>query len=120
GRALPDRRDGRAERLVVEDAAVDEPRPRGRELRQLVEPEEPLLELVEVDGPIAPEPALERLEADRREDARDAGGRAGGKGEGAGGVDVELVAAGVAAEPGRAQRAVSRVEERGRVGVGDL
>ena len=120
GGALPDRRDRRAERLVVEDAAVDEPRPGGRELRQLVEPEEPLLEPLEVDGPIAPEPALQRSEADRREDARDAGGGAGGEGEGAVGVDVEVVAAVLAAEPEREQVSVPGVEDRVRVGVGDL
>ena len=51
GGPLADGLDRRPERLVVEHAAVDEPRPRGREPRELVLREEPVRELVEVDGP---------------------------------------------------------------------
>ena len=61
GRTLADRLDRRAERLVVEDAAVDEPRPGGRELRELVDAEEPLFQVGEVDRAIAAEPASSAL-----------------------------------------------------------
>ena len=120
GGPLPDRLDRRPERLVVEHASVDEPR-RGRlELRQLVEPEEPLLEPSEIDGTVLSEPALQRLEADGREDAGDRGGRPRGEGERAVGVVVEVVAAVVAAEAEGQEVPVAPVVDRIRVGIGHL
>ena len=120
GGPLPDRLDRRPERLVVEHASVDEPG-RGRlELRQLVEPEEPLLEPSEIDGTVLSEPALQRFEADGREDAGDRGGRPRGEGERAVGVVVEVVAAVVAAEAEGQQVPMAPVVDRIRVGIGHL
>ena len=119
GGPLPDRLDRRAERLVVEDAAVDEPGPAGRELRELVDAEERGSSSLRSSGR-SPSHCCQLLEAHRREDAGDARGRAGGEGERAVRVGAEVVAAVVAAVAEGEHVAVPHVVDRVRVGVRHL
>ena len=116
GRALSDRLDRRAERLVVEHASVDEPRLLRGELGELVEAEVLSLERVEVDWARRAEPGPEVGEAHGREDARDAGRRPGRERQRAVGILAEVVFAVVSAVAEGEHVTVARVDDRVRVG----